>query len=572
MRAMRTVARSLACAGIVLSALAAPAEAEVYGLIIGINEYRDDRLRDLHGAVNDANDIYEALNSTGAAQVTRLLDGDATRERIMAAWKELVGKAVPGDTIVVTYAGHGAQQPERIAGSEDDGRDEMFQLTGYSRDASGNAQRILDDDLNAMFKAAHDLHIIFVADSCHSGTMTRSFDPRAGELSVRGGGYEIIEDDQLPPASAEDANISEAELDNVLFFGAVKDSQLVVELPVEQEMRGVLSWAFARALRGAADMNGDKVLTAAELEVYLRETVRIVSEGRQLPQMARRSRSGEIALVLPGGVAPAEGLAETGGTGAAQSPSTQQGAAGTTPVDTSSLQGGERSVRLSIIGTDDPQRFFEKLFDVAPAKEGLADLVWDISAHELVSSTGDVVARLDADSGPEDVQPLIEKWLLLRELKEIAGAEPLSLRFRRIQQVASRGDRDATGDVNPEGTQLLFQVAGHNFENITVFNLAMDGKVQYLIPVPEDTQAHYRGEAVPGQEYAFPLVVQGPGPFGAEHLVVLASREPLVGLHEQIMRIDQRAMARELRGILAEHLKGQTFQVGYVALFSGPKK
>ena len=129
MSVLKHLARSLAVAGLAGGVLAtAPAEAAVYGLVVGVNEYRDDRLRDLHGAVNDANDIYEAINAVGAAQVIRLLDTDVTRERVMAAWNELVAKAAPGDTIIFSYAGHGAQQPERVPGTEDDGNDEMSAL------------------------------------------------------------------------------------------------------------------------------------------------------------------------------------------------------------------------------------------------------------------------------------------------------------------------------------------------------------------------------------------------------------------------------------------------------------
>jgi hypothetical protein len=548
----------------------ASAQAEkIYGLVIGINDYQSDRLRDLHGAVNDANDIYNALGEAGATQVVRLLDGDANRAQIFAAWSALVSLADPGDTIVFSYAGHGAQQDERIAGSEEDGSDEMFQLHGYQRDASGNSERILDDEINALFRDASHLRIVFVADSCHSGTMTRSFDPRAGEVSVRGGGYEIIEDDQLPPASAEDATISETELEHVLFFGAVKDSQLVVELPVENQMRGVLSWAFAKALRGAADSNGDRVLHASELENFLRGHVRAVSEGRQLPQMARRARPEEIAMILPGGVAPEPGTPAPGASVATQPTSPTPDTSQQTSSQTSAPANASL-VRLSILGTDDPDRLMDKLFDVTPAQQGLAELTWDVAAGEVISGSGDIVARLGANTGPEDIQPLIDKWLLLRQLVELAGSEPLDLQFQRIGGQSGQ-DNDATGEIHVEGTQLLFQVNGHHHENVTVFNLTMDGKLQYLIPVPSDPEAYYRGEARVNQAFGFPLVVQGPGPFGAEHLVVLSSPQPLSELHGEIERLHETAVARELRDILGQHLGGTTFQIGYVALFSAPK-
>ncbi len=579
---------ALLAAGITMLAMSASARAEFYGLVVGINEYQSDRLRDLHGAVNDANDIRDALMTAGATHVTQLLDSDATRSQIFGAWDDLVSRAKPGDTIVFTYAGHGAQQPERVAGSEEDGRDEMFQLHGFQTDASGNQERILDDELNQLFARTSHLRIVFVADSCHSGTMSRNFDTRAGELSTRGGGYEVIEDDQLPPANAEAAAITEDQLEHVLFFGAVKDSQLVVELPVEQQMRGVMSWAFARALRGAADANKDLVLHGRELEIFLRETVRIVSEGRQLPQMARRARNDEIALILPGGTAPeanepeiangndgnTNGNGNDSQSGISQSGSPESG----NPESGNGQQAsappeGPDSVALHIIGTRSRESLFSQLTDVSPAQEGLAELIWDVGENEIISASGDIVARLAPDSGPEQIQPLIDKWLLLRQLARLAGSEPLSLRFQpydRQNSLPSEDKTDVSGDVHPEGTTLNFEVNGHEHEHMTVFNLAMDGRVQYLIPVPGDREKAYRGEAFAGETYQFPLVVQGPGPFGAEHLVVLASPSPLPDLHREINRLNETASAGELRDILQQHLAGVTFQAGYVTLFSSP--
>ncbi|MEP0722442.1 MAG: caspase family protein, partial [Marinomonas sp.] len=58
-----------------------------FGLVIGIDEYT--YIPDLHGAVNDAEDIADALDSLGA-EVTLLTDAKATRSAILGAWEHIL--------------------------------------------------------------------------------------------------------------------------------------------------------------------------------------------------------------------------------------------------------------------------------------------------------------------------------------------------------------------------------------------------------------------------------------------------------------------------------------------------
>ena len=177
--------------------------------------------------------------------VTVLLDGDATREAVINAWNNITARAKPGDTVIFSYAGHGGQELERIPGNEADGLDEVFLLAGFQVNAAGNAERIVDDELNRLFASAPDLKIIFVADSCHSGTMTRSFDPRAGAARTRLATYGPIEDDQLPEADPAAAKLDLDRMEHVVFFGAVQDHEVALEMPIDGAARGALSWSFA---------------------------------------------------------------------------------------------------------------------------------------------------------------------------------------------------------------------------------------------------------------------------------------------------------------------------------------
>jgi len=152
------------------------AAAQLYGLVIGINDYIGTD-NDLEGAVNDAGDVARALDAAGAKEVVRLLDADASKDHIAAAWQALVAKAKAGDTIVFSYAGHGGQEPEpKGRHDEADGLNENFLLARFLPFGPGTRERILDDELFEWMQQADKkkVKVVLVADSCHSGGMERS--------------------------------------------------------------------------------------------------------------------------------------------------------------------------------------------------------------------------------------------------------------------------------------------------------------------------------------------------------------------------------------------------------------
>ena len=495
-----------------------PSAADTYGLVVGIDDYAN--LPKLGGAVNDARDIEAALRQAGARKIHTFIDREATRDAILGAWKDIVSQARAGDTVVFSYAGHGGQEPERIPGSEKDGRDEVFQLAGFSTAPGGNRERIIDDEINAMFAAARHLKIVFVADSCHSGTMTRSFDPRAGALKTRLGGYGEIVDDGLPPPDPDAAQIDPELLDNVIFFGAVQDHELALELSIDGQSRGALSWAFARAIRGGADGDGDSVVNTRELERYLVENVRSVSEGRQFPQMAPRGRPTEIALRIEVGTPP-------------QSP---------------------EQVGLHIVGVRDPSGLVGALQDVRPARAGKADLVWDRPSGEIVNATGDIVARIGPNAGPAAVQPIVDKWLLLRMVQDLGASRPLDLRLWPDH------------GVHQSGAHVAIEMRNHTNDNLTFFNLGVDGTVQFLIPWPSSGNPIYHGRVRPGEAFRFPFCVSAP--FGADHAIALVTPDGTARLNRRLRELDGSKNARTLRKELRSLLQGVRAQVGTIGLFT----
>lgn len=136
-------------------------------LCIGINNYPGTDM-DLSGCVNDAQDWAATLAARGFA-VTTLLDAQATKAAMQAAIRELVQGAARGDSLVITFSGHGTYAPDEN-GDEPDGLDEA--LCPYDI-KSGNV--LIDDEIHALFaQRAAGVRILLISDSCHSGTVIRA--------------------------------------------------------------------------------------------------------------------------------------------------------------------------------------------------------------------------------------------------------------------------------------------------------------------------------------------------------------------------------------------------------------
>lgn len=119
----------------------------------------------LNGCVNDARAMREIAASRGFSD-TVLLDSAATADAVTRWLREGSRKLVSGDTLLVTYAGHGSQVTDQNNPAEPDGKDETWCL--YDR-------MLVDDELAQAWSGfARGVRIILVSDSCHSATIARA--------------------------------------------------------------------------------------------------------------------------------------------------------------------------------------------------------------------------------------------------------------------------------------------------------------------------------------------------------------------------------------------------------------
>lgn len=240
-------------------------------LLVGINDYAPcgPGGPDLRGCVNDVRDMANTLNVLGIVPATPstmhiLTDCRATRAAILNGFKWLIKGAKKGDVLVFHYSGHGSQVAD-VGGDELDGKDETICPSDFA-----TAGMIKDDDFRALLAglpAGVNLDIIF--DSCFSGTGTRELAALAATTAEDTVAYRYVEppidwgffldaDPTLPvrgllkPESkpgARDAVVV-AGLNHVLWAGC-RDNQTSAEALIGGVYRGVFTYNFCKALRGA---------------------------------------------------------------------------------------------------------------------------------------------------------------------------------------------------------------------------------------------------------------------------------------------------------------------------------
>jgi hypothetical protein len=133
---------------------------DYYALVIGNNNYQD--LTNLRSAVNDAKVVSTVLEVDYGFNV-KLLE-NASRKDILRSLKHLRQTVSAKDNVLIYYAGHGYL---------DEAADQGYWLPVDSeRDDDSNW--IATDRVAGQIKAMKAKHVMVVADSCFSGTITRA--------------------------------------------------------------------------------------------------------------------------------------------------------------------------------------------------------------------------------------------------------------------------------------------------------------------------------------------------------------------------------------------------------------
>lgn len=460
---LRRVPARRAGAALLAGALLAapPALAENFALVVGIDDYAV--MPDLAGAGNDARLIADSLLGFGVRDMKLLLDRQATRAGIEAAFFGYLDRAQRGDTIIFTYSGHGRHIPdengdEASAADPGDHEDETLVLADFS--AADPGEELIDDELAEWFARADakGVTVVFLSDSCHSGTVnrggrTRMVDEYAMEIAP------LARPLSQPIAPPEDT------LENIVFLAGAPETVTVQEVMIDGRYHGALSYAFARALRNdRGDLDRDGRISRDELASFIPRTARAVNEGRILPDVV--ARPGPDFFVL---VPDADGISLT-----------------VPPAGAAMQQAAVDYDRVPLAAHP--------------------ELVWDRRSGDVHDPSGELVASAVEESRLPDLDTKLTLLSLVREGLVVDGVD-----------VEILGPDRAVHDEYRLGEGFTVEVGPLPHAYLTVFNIANSGEMQLIYPItPQE-----RGRQSAGETITFKAVAAEPA--GIDHIVAVSS-------------------------------------------------
>ncbi|WP_323038335.1 caspase family protein [Gemmobacter sp.] len=239
-----------------LGCLAAPmARAEVRALLIGVSDYdAASGIPSLKGPRNDVRLMRQVLQGRGVADIRVLADGvDGSAGRpdragIIAAFAALADQAAAGDLVIITLSGHGTRQIDQD-GDETDGLDEVFLPADASRAAPGTGQipnALVDDELGQMVLAIRHkgADVVFVMDSCHSGSGLRAASPDVADRFVDPAvlGIRAVEAGGAPSANVGVASADDDAPGRVVAFYAARSSEVAREVNLTPQSGDDSGW------------------------------------------------------------------------------------------------------------------------------------------------------------------------------------------------------------------------------------------------------------------------------------------------------------------------------------------
>lgn len=484
----------------------------VRALVVGIDSYR--AVSQLDGAVADARDLAGTLQRAGVADVTMMLNENATRAALMDGLDGLAGRASKNDLIIVTFAGHGAQEKTAVSSAEPDGWDEFFVLWGFGTSGPATAERLLDDEIFSWIGrvAATGAQTIFLADVCFGGGLSKAVDPRSTRLAVRGlkrverpemtgpNSYYISPgEDRLPRlARIPPSDDATKTYPSLTFLAAVDDRHEAPEVRISGEAtpRGAASYVLARALEGRADAEGDRdgLTTRRELIAFVRRHVRMLSGDRQSPV----------------------GEPRTPGSGQAGLFRNQASAVAAVPAVP---KPGKPASKVAALAAKSPKAWAG------------AGLLWDARTGDVLNSSGDVMAY----GVPQTALPAaVERDHAFQELVQLAAGRSLDMSI-------APGDKAFV-----DGERFEATIEGLYGRHLVLVNLAGDGTLQYLFP---------EGNAdnlIDKEQLTIPL--RSEAPFGTDTLIAVATRTRQAALEIDLKLLNAKRSPSALVELLGRHL------------------
>ena len=210
------------------------AEAKIYLVSVGISDYPGTK-HDLVRAHNDAATMQWLYRENKQASTRLLMNEKATVADVIAAMQKMFAQATADDIVVLFFSGHG------VKGG-------FVCYDGF----------LLYSDIKSAMTSCKSKNKMIFADACFSG-------------AIRDTG------------SRTTADFGGMKTDNIMLFLSCRSNEISIENP--KMTNGFFTYALQHGLRGGADTNKDRTITAKELFKYVSAKVKKNSNDKQHPVM-----------------------------------------------------------------------------------------------------------------------------------------------------------------------------------------------------------------------------------------------------------------------------------------------
>jgi len=207
-------------------------EAKVYLVSVGISDYPGSS-NDLILPAKDAQTISWLYSKNADTESRQLTDTRATVQNIISAMRSVFTKAATNDIVVFFFSGH-----------------------GYKGGFAAYDGSLSYEKIRKAMAASKCRNKMIFADACYSGKIRTN----GSQNSVQ---------------SAKKANV-------MLFLSSRSDE---TSIEIRNMQNGLFTDCLQKGLRGGADANRDRIITAKELYNYVHSNVVNISNGRQHPVM-----------------------------------------------------------------------------------------------------------------------------------------------------------------------------------------------------------------------------------------------------------------------------------------------
>ncbi|MDD4059871.1 MAG: caspase family protein [Kiritimatiellae bacterium] len=225
-----------------------------YGLVIGVNAYRDQGLN-LRCARQDAEEMYAIMTDPlcglfDAGHVVKLYDKDATKERIMGSLNRLAQETGPSSSVWIYFAGHAAVDGNETYWIAHDTHLPEIRTTG-----------IPDNEIARLLNYVKSRQVLVFMDCCHATAMNL--------LPAEDGHRIAVPEPKVAERLLKNLNSGEGRI-RISSCGREEHSAEDLSLG-----HGVFTSVLVEGLRGKADAEWSGFVTLENLSAYL---------GRELPR------------------------------------------------------------------------------------------------------------------------------------------------------------------------------------------------------------------------------------------------------------------------------------------------